>query len=268
MIPARCRTAASRTRVKRRLDVETLRTTASEVAGERAGSRTPNLEIKSLLLCQLSYAPGRNLGRSCHCGKAARTDQSAAEAAAARRLDHRLRRPPRDRPWRGPEFAHPSIAAPQNVAPAGAGCRHRRARRRGAAALREDRHAQRRAGRGTRARRRRRRATRPRRRCRGGSENCAGAPGSALEDLGVGDARVGHVRVHGDGAVEAAARRPRRRRSSRSSRRRSSPKVMLFIVPWLAAAHAERAEQHVHEALDGLDVAAAHGARAAAGRAG
>ena len=32
-----------------------------EVNGERAGNRTPNLVIKSHLLCQLSYAPGRTL---------------------------------------------------------------------------------------------------------------------------------------------------------------------------------------------------------------
>ncbi len=30
-------------------------------AGERAGNRTPNLVVKSHLLCQLSYAPGGNL---------------------------------------------------------------------------------------------------------------------------------------------------------------------------------------------------------------
>ena len=32
-----------------------------EAGGERAGNRTPNLVVKSHLLCQLSYAPGRKL---------------------------------------------------------------------------------------------------------------------------------------------------------------------------------------------------------------
>ena len=31
------------------------------LGGERAGNRTPNLVVKSHLLCQLSYAPGRKL---------------------------------------------------------------------------------------------------------------------------------------------------------------------------------------------------------------
>jgi hypothetical protein len=41
-------------------------------AGERAGNRTPNLVVKSHLLCQLSYAPGgtlecrRKRGKSSH----------------------------------------------------------------------------------------------------------------------------------------------------------------------------------------------------------
>ncbi len=35
--------------------------TAASTEGERAGNRTPNLGIKSPLLCQLSYAPGLTL---------------------------------------------------------------------------------------------------------------------------------------------------------------------------------------------------------------
>src|SRR5690606_30409853 len=49
-------------------------------SGERAGARTQNLGIKSPLLYQLSYAPGRKLGRGLFPGK-------IAPASAAGRLD-------------------------------------------------------------------------------------------------------------------------------------------------------------------------------------
>ena len=39
--------------------------------GERAGARTPDLGIKSPLLCQLSYAPRRTLGAAPEGGKCA-----------------------------------------------------------------------------------------------------------------------------------------------------------------------------------------------------
>ena len=81
---------------------------------------------------------------------------------------------------------------------------------------------------------------------------------AALEHFGIGQPGVGHVRVDGVGAVGRRASRPRRRRSFRNSRTCASPKSRLFIVPWLAAATPQCAQQHVDDALRGFDVAADH----------
>ena len=50
-----------------------------KLSGERAGNRTPNLVIKSHLLCQLSYAPGKigaRFGMAIGAAKAALNDKS------------------------------------------------------------------------------------------------------------------------------------------------------------------------------------------------
>ena len=71
-------------------------------AGERAGNRTPNLVIKSHLLCQLSYAPGRTVeGPAPWIKSPGRSDlRSRAPRHPASRS--RARRPPRARPRRAP----------------------------------------------------------------------------------------------------------------------------------------------------------------------
>ena len=66
-----------------------------KVSGERAGNRTPNLVVKSHLLCQLSYAPGRKLEARGFEIKAesdpitvpAGSSIRRTESASARRLD-------------------------------------------------------------------------------------------------------------------------------------------------------------------------------------
>jgi hypothetical protein len=62
------------------------------VGGERAGNRTPNLVVKSHLLCQLSYAPGRKLEAPGFEIKArsdlnSRGSVGRTKAAATRRFD-------------------------------------------------------------------------------------------------------------------------------------------------------------------------------------
>ena len=53
--------------------------------------------------------------------------------------------------------------------------------------------------------------------------------------------------------------RPRRRRWSRSTAASSSPKVKLFIVPWLLAITPSAAIEGVDHVLAGLDIAGDHG---------
>ena len=87
-----------------------------------------------------------------------------------------------------------------------------------------------------------------------------------LEHLGVGDARVGHVRVDARGAVEAGPRA----RAAADRLVVAEARVAEGHVVHRALARggeAERAEQHVDDALRGLDVAADHRRARAADRA-
>ena len=93
--------------------------------GERAGNRTPNLVVKSHLLCQLSYAPGRTLRRRRVTGNSfarrkcteARSIGRGSKTAATRRLDHQAVTRGEFDGAMAREFFLASIPAHQPIAP-------------------------------------------------------------------------------------------------------------------------------------------------------
>src|SRR5690606_24175490 len=105
--------------------------------GERAGARTQNLGIKSPLLYQLSYAPGRKLGLGLRAGKMAPASAAGRFDAQAIARGEGEQRAPR-------QLLDAPVASLDDVAPARAGPAAREAPRRDRAPLAEQRHGERR----------------------------------------------------------------------------------------------------------------------------
>ena len=83
-----------------------------------------------------------------------------------------------------------------------------------------------------------------------------------LQDLGVGDPGIGHVRVHGIGSVEAGPR-PAAAADGLVVAEPVRAEERVVHRALAARAHAKRSKQRVDDPLGRLDVAAAHGRRQA-----